>query len=377
MRSVEEHACGPVPEGLARVPPGEQTVIGPRPGSIVLFGSGEIAPSAQPTYDYVFRQQGSPVRFSILETPAGFEPNSDRVAGRIAEFVTQHLRNHAPQVSVVPARRRGTPFSPDDPEVVAPLLRSDVIFLGPGSPTYAIRQLRASLAWEALLARHQLGGALILASAATIAVGAYALPVYEIYKAGHELHWHDGLNLLGAYGLRLVFVPHWNNREGGADLDTSHCFMGKARFRRLAKKLPAGPTLVGIDEHTSLIIDWESKKCLVMGVGSVTIVPGSDEGSFRAGEVFSLSELGAYWPPRPGEGISPIVWQSAMASAREIQESPRPSPEVLALVRERENARAHRDWVRADALRARVVALGWQINDTPGGSELHPATPTP
>ena len=86
--------------------------------------------------------------------------------------------------------------------------------MGPGSPTYAVRQLADSLAWHRLIARHRVGATLALASAAVIAISALALPVYEIYKAGQDLHWQPGLDLFGAYGLKLVFVPHWNNAEG-------------------------------------------------------------------------------------------------------------------------------------------------------------------
>ena len=48
---------------------------------------------------------------------------------------------------------------------------------------------------------------------------ARVLPVYEIFKAGSDLYWADGLNVLGAFGLELAIVPHWNNTDGGADVD--------------------------------------------------------------------------------------------------------------------------------------------------------------
>ena len=32
-----------------------------------------------------------------------------------------------------------------------------MIFMGPGSPSYAVRQLEDSLTWEYILARHRLG----------------------------------------------------------------------------------------------------------------------------------------------------------------------------------------------------------------------------
>jgi hypothetical protein len=30
----------------------------------------------------------------------------------------------------------------------------------------------------------------------------------------------------------LSFIPHWNNAEGGIDLDTSRCFVGLDRFNQ-------------------------------------------------------------------------------------------------------------------------------------------------
>ncbi len=44
--------------------------------------------------------------------------------------------------------------------------------------------------------------------------------------------------------------------------------------------------------------------------------------------------------------------------------------EVTALVEARTAARVDRDWARADALRAELDALGWDVTDTPDGPEL-------
>lgn len=46
------------------------------------------------------------------------------------------------------------------------------------------------------------------------------------------------------------------------------------------------------------------------------------------------------------------------------------SDEVLALVRERDEARAARNWKRADELRAQLTAMGFEVRDTPRGTEL-------
>jgi cysteinyl-tRNA synthetase len=47
--------------------------------------------------------------------------------------------------------------------------------------------------------------------------------------------------------------------------------------------------------------------------------------------------------------------------------------EMLDLARQRDEARAARDWPRADALRDQIKAAGYVIEDTPTGSVVRPA----
>src|SRR3977135_3468020 len=112
-------------DGLA---PGQDASQRP-PGPVVLFGSGEASPIARRVHTAALSQVIPPIRACVLETPAGFEPNSARVAGRLADFLRQRLSPFNVQVEVVPARKRGTPLSPDDPEVVAPLLKANYLVL--------------------------------------------------------------------------------------------------------------------------------------------------------------------------------------------------------------------------------------------------------
>jgi hypothetical protein len=311
-----------------------------------------------------------PIRAAVLETPAGFQPNTARVAGKVADFLREGMAHYRPQVEVVPARQRGTPASPDDPAVVAPLFRSNLVFLGPGSPTYAVRQLRDSLAWQAIVARQRRGAALILASAAAIACGAHALPVYEIFKAGLDLHWQAGLDLWGPYGLELVFVPHWDNNEGGAELDTSRCFMGRERFARLLAMLPATATVVGIDEHTALVVDIAARTLRVVGKGGITVLGPASEQRCAGGAALDLGVLGSFHLPAPGAGLPAGVWEQAQQTPEETPPPAGPPPAVLALIQQREAARARRDWAAADALRGQIAAWGWQVLDTQAGPQL-------
>jgi hypothetical protein len=345
-----------------------------QPGLVVLFGSGETSASAQKIYHKLFTSLTPPVRLSILETPAGFELNSAWVAGQVASFIEKHLQNFAPEITVVPARKRSTEFSPDDPDIIAPLWSSNVIYMGAGSPTYAVRQLEDSLAWHTLTARHRLGAGVVFASACVLAASAYTIPIYEIYKVGEDLHWKTGLNFFGPYGLSLAFVPHWNNTEGGANLDTSRCFMGQSRFAQLLHMLPDTVTVVGIDEYTGLIIDLNAATCHVLGPGGVTVLRDGNERYFDGDQSFDITELGSFRMPRPSTGIPPEIWQKIQMAEAEPQMTmaATPSAKVLALLEKRQAARTRRDWGTADRIRDQMSKLGWQVRDTPNGPELVP-----
>lgn len=371
-----------------------------QPGPIALFGSGETSPSGRKIFDAVLSRVPEAPKVALLETPAGFELNSDRVIGRVAEFLEHRLQSYDPRTTIIPARKRGTAFSPDAPEIIEPIYESDLIFMGPGSPTYAVRQLQDSLAWHAIQARHRLGAAIALASAAVIAISVHALPVYEIYKVGEDIHWNPGLDLFDQYGISLVFIPHWNNNDGGAELDTSRCFMGQERFSQLVRLLPAGLTVVGIDERTGLIINPQTGMCDVIGSGEVTMIHtgerhadaspeaemrssgltevvahlGGHVHRFAAGTSFSLSRIGPFDTPGSGIGIPTAVWEHALDVHQHLLESESAEaqipPEVLALVEQRQRARESKDWPAADRLRDKIADLGWQVNDTPEGPEL-------
>jgi hypothetical protein len=341
-------------------------------GVVALIGSGETAASGGQAFEALAQELPVPLKASVLETPAGFEGNSARVAGRVADFLRQRLQNYQPQVDVIAARKKDTPYSPNRPEIVRPLYSSDLIFLGPGSPTYAVRQLKDSLAWQIVQARHRLGAGLALASAASIAAGALALPVYEIYKVGEDPNWKPGLDLFGPFGLSLVIVPHWNNRDGGDDLDTSRCFIGQERFAVLQEQLPGECTLLGIDEHTSLTIAFERRACRVAGQGQVHLLHCGEQRDYGAEEAFPIQALGDFHPlPAPEIGLPQAVWETARSISRStVPSQPEVPEEVRRLVDQRQDARRAKEWARADELRRRIARLGWSVEDTASGPLL-------
>jgi cyanophycinase-like exopeptidase len=338
-------------------------------GKIAFLGSGETSLAGGRIFERLVKDLPASPQIAILETTAGFELNSDLVAGKVGEYLATRLQNYKPEIHIIPARKRGTDFSPDNAEILTPLRNADLIFMGPGSPTYAVRQLKDSLAWEIIRARHRQGAILVFASAATIAVGAHALPVYEIFKVGEDVHVKDGLDLFKDYNLPVSFIPHWNNAEGGADVDTSRCFVGRERFDEWRAMLPSGQTIVGLDEHTGIIVDFETGKCRISGVSSVTVCDGKKKKIYPSSEEFDLSELGELHIPADDANIS-------QAALEFLNQSTKPEPddappeEVLKLADARQTARANKEWAASDRLRDEIADLGWEVRDTPDGQEL-------
>jgi len=345
-------------------------------GRIAFLGSGETSLAGGRIFESLAHAisdtSAKPsLRVAVMETTAGFELNSYQVAGRVADFLKTRLQNYKPAIDIIPARKLGTEFSPDNPEVLKPLLSANMIFMGPGSPSYAVRQLNGTLAWDIIRARHRLGATLIFASAATISIGAWALPVYEIYKVGEDVHTKSGLDLFDDYGMNLSFVPHWNNAEGGIDLDTSRCFIGIERFDQWRKLLPAENIIVGLDEHSGIIVDFDKATCEVSGVSSVSVLKQNSMEIYPAGAKFSLSELGqARVPSSIEQGIRPEVWEMVANAVIAQEEVDAPPAEALELLEHRKEARARKDFAESDRLRDAIASLGWTVQDSKEGQKL-------
>jgi cyanophycinase-like exopeptidase len=261
-------------------------------GRIALFGSGETARVGRRVHELLLEAYKKPVPVAVIETPAGFQPNTNVLAQDVKAFFEHSLQNFKPQVTIVPARRRGDgPHGTDEASLLDGIEGASYVFAGAGSPTYAVRHLNDTRLWRAVGDRLEDGATLALASAMALAVSTHTLPVYEIYKVGAELAWMPGLDLFGSLGMDLAIVPHWNNNEGGTKLDTSHCYMGNDRFTELKSMLPAETVILAIDEHTACVVDLGREQARVHGNGSVSVIRDGKAEAFAANESFPLSLL--------------------------------------------------------------------------------------
>jgi len=234
---------------------------------IVLMGSGELTATMVEVHkNMLARFPGSPTAV-FLDTPAGFQLNVDEISRKAVEYFRVHVQK---QLNVA-SYKSSENTSAFEAETAFHMLRTaNFVLVGPGSPTYTVRQFQKTPIPEILVNNISSGGCLVAASAAALTMGRFTLPVYEIYKVGQDIHWVDGLDILSQFGLHLVVVPHWNNAEGGTH-DTRFCFMGRPRFHQLEMLLPDDATIIGIDEHTACIIDLNAQRIDIQGIGNVTI----------------------------------------------------------------------------------------------------------
>jgi hypothetical protein len=264
------------------------------PRVLAILGSGETAPTMVTTHREIVARFGAEPRAVLLDTPYGFQENAAELTGRALEYFARRVQLAVEPVgflgplAVDPALRGAAPT----PAALARLRAADYVFAGPGSPSYALMAWRPSPVPEALSAKLARGGAVVFASAAALTLGRFTLPVYEVYKVGQPPHWLDGLDLVGAAGLGsdVAVIPHFDNAEGGTH-DTRYCYMGERRLQALEALLPADGWVLGIDEHTGLVLDLGAGEATVTGRGAVTVRRRDGARCFPAGSRFALEAL--------------------------------------------------------------------------------------
>ncbi|MEV6958088.1 hypothetical protein AB0M97_02555 [Streptomyces sp. NPDC051207] len=259
-------------------------------GILALMGSGETSPTMVTLHRELAAHIGGDRDAVILETPYGFQVNRDDISTRAREYFRKSV---GLMTEVVPDAdtSAGGPADVRADRVRDRVRRASWVFSGPGSPSYALGRWRTQRLGEILRERVARGhGVTVMASAAACTVGFAALPVYEVYKAGHPPVWLDGLDLLGVLGLPVAVIPHYDNAEGGTH-DTRFCYLGESRLSRLERELPEEAAVLGIDEHTALIIDLDASLARVWGRGVMTVRRRGVSQTVRGGTTLVLDQL--------------------------------------------------------------------------------------
>ena len=281
-------------------------------GLVVIMGSGETAPSMVTVHQRALARAPLGAPAVVLDSPYGFQGNADDLTAR----TLAHFRERVGSDLAVSTFRSAAAAAADPTahEKALGLLReAGLAYAGPGSPSYALRTWAGTPVPDLLARVVERGGVLTFSSAASLTLGLATVPVYEIYKVGEEPRWLTGLDLLGRLvGLRCALVPHWDNAEGGTH-DTRFCYLGEDRLHRLEAELPEGACVVGVDEHTALLLDLEAGSASVAGRGGVVVRRGGARVlALAAGESMPLAELRACAEGRSGAGgSSPVATVAA------------------------------------------------------------------
>ena len=383
------------------------------------MGSGETTPGMRVVHREIFAGLPDRPACRLMDSPFAFQENADELVERIAGYFAESVGQTVHRVTL-PADA--------DPVVMqralAGIRAADWLFAGPGSPSYARRCWAGTPVPEALAGVVAPGraGVLLFASAAAVPLGVWALPVYEIYKVGADPRWEPGLGLMGSIlGWRCAVVPHYDNNEGGTH-DTRFCYVGARRLGRIEPDLEDG-FILGVDEHTALVMDLDAGTASVRGRGGVTLRVAGVEDVLPSGTQCSISELearldalgagraisrgvGAEAPVDQGVGLEAAgraqdpqssdpggpdelarlvlgalpetavrerdaVVALAQRAQRATAQSARELAEglVRALVDVRSELRAAGDWAAGDRLRDALIAAGVEVRDTREGSQ--------
>lgn len=343
-------------------------------GRLTVIGSGELAPRMVRVHRAALAAYEQP-QVVILDSPYGFQENVDEMTDKLVDFFRTSLVVE-PSVATLRRPDRGV----DAARARSALDAADVVFSGPGSPSYALRVWTESGLAEALRSVTATAS-VTFASAAACTLGRWAIPVYEIYKVGQDPFWNDGLDAFRLGGLPTVMVPHFDNREGGTH-DTSHCYIGENRFNDLRRELPPH-VVVGVDEHTAAAFDFATRRVEVTGRGSLHLI-GADHRALPEGvhvlddlEAASAIEEGSRQEEHsdidqllstivtatgPGEAEQAAVALAAWAVGHaNRQQSVQPFVELLLDIRER--LRSDGQYAVADSIREGLAQAGVVVRD--------------
>lgn len=373
-------------------------------GRLVLMGSGELAPTMVSTHRRTLEAVDAS-EVVLLDTPFGFQENVEVLTEKIVEFFDVSLRK---PTTVASLRSSNEPASAVE-RTLATVRRAKYVFAGPGSPSYALgiwRTVGIAAAMREVIAND---GAIVLASAAALTAGLKTIPVYEMYKAGADPYWLDGLDLSSAFGLPMTVVPHWNNTDGG-NHDTSRCYIGERRLSVLEDELDHG--ILGIDEHSAVTIDFGAGTLVVSGASSA-VLRGTQLLTLEAGDTIELEKAAEILggsvdvTPTPVEATAPdfaaalengdidaaveaaleveravstgdgghVALRSVIVELGEAARSGVQDPRevvggyVEAMLELRRQARDAKRYDESDLIRDRLVELGVEVRDTPDGAE--------
>ena len=171
---------------------------------------------------------------------------------------------------------------------------------------------------------------------------------------------HEALDRHGRDALLMYFVGgHYHQPIAYSDAAVSEAAAAVDRLRELCRRLdPAAPDPEGIDGYAERFFDHLADNFNTPAARAVLF-----EWVAEANRRLASGE-------RIGVGrLREMLYALGLENLLDEPE-PEVEPEARRLLDEREQARAARDFARADGLRDQLAALGYEVRDGPGGPQL-------
>ena len=154
----------------------------------------------------------------------------------------------------------------EQPAFAAAIAGAGLIYLSGGNPAYLAETLRDTAVWHAIVAAHQAGAAVAGCSAGAMVLSDWAPRI-------RDLKWPQPSGLGLVQHLRVI--PHFDVMPSRVP-DV---------LRKALTRLPAGTTLIGIDEDTALVggpHEWE-----VRGRQSVWVLGSGARAQYPTGSTLT------------------------------------------------------------------------------------------
>ncbi len=232
-----------------------------RPGPVALVGSGEYLPVMVEVEAALIA--GRAPRYVQLPTAAGEEGHAS-VSRWIALGAAQAARLGVEAVPIAALDRDAA----EDTANAALIAGAGLIYLSGGSPAHLADSLRGTPLWAAIVDEWRAGAALAGCSAGAMALTSWVPDLRHLTRTPRS-----GLGVVP----RLRVIPHFDRMR--------RWLPGMSHWA--AAHLPAGVTLVGIDEDTAIVSeDADLARWVVRGRQRAWLLSPDGRRPLEAGDEF-------------------------------------------------------------------------------------------
>ena len=224
--------------------------------SLALMGGNEFRPPCEGIDRALLEATRSP-RPRVVVLPTAATPEDPVLAAKNGVEYFQRLGAMATACMIL------TRADAENPELLQPLLKGDLLYLTGGSPGYLLQTIRGTSAWRSIVEGRRKGRLIVGSSAGAMVLGA---------KMWEGSGWAEALGLVAG----LALLPHGES-------------LSRAQVASLTRNLDPGLTLFQIDTATCCV-RLDTGHWLVLGEGQVRVHAAGKASYYKPGMRFLLAD---------------------------------------------------------------------------------------